>query len=267
MSNLIGLRAGHTLSCRGSHGFIDETEEARKVVKSIRKYLEAYGQKYIMCQPDENITSESKELYTGIEMANNSNANHFVSIHFNAFEETSNKMGTECYVYSPHDLATRINANLTQLGFKNRGVKSSSKLAELKKTRKGLKATIVEVCFVDSKADTDLYKKVGYDKIGKAIAQGIVNCQTDTDTSYKGEVSEENKKGIFITTTEALNIRVLPTTESEKVGTYYKNESVGFDKIIKKNNYKWVSWIAYSGKRRYMAIEDLRTGKKYGYIK
>lgn len=267
MAKLIALRAGHTLKCRGSHGFIDETEEARKVVKSIRKYLEAYGQKYIMCQPDENISSESKELYGGIEMANNSKADYFVSIHFNAFEETSNKMGTECYVYSFHDLATRINANLVQLGFKDRGVKISNKLAELKKTRKGLKATIVEVCFVDSKGDTELYKEVGYDKVGKAIAQAIVNSQTDIDTSHKGEVSEVNRKGTFVITTETLNIRALPTTESEKVGVYYRNESVVFDKIISKDNYKWVSWIAYSGKRRYMAIENLISGKKYGYIK
>lgn len=34
---------------------------------------------------------------------------------------------------------------------------------------------IIEVCFVEATKDVELYKKLGADKIGKAIAEGILN--------------------------------------------------------------------------------------------
>ena len=36
-------------------------------------------------------------------------------------------------------------------------------------------AMIVEVCFVEATADVELYKKVGSDGVGRAIAEGIAN--------------------------------------------------------------------------------------------
>ena len=45
--------------------------------------------------------------------------------------------------------------------------------SELKNT--SMKAMIVEVCFVDSSIDAEIYKRVGHDAVGKAIAEGIVN--------------------------------------------------------------------------------------------
>ena len=38
-----------------------------------------------------------------------------------------------------------------------------------------MKAMIIEVCFVESIGDVGLYKKLGYDLIGKTIAQAITN--------------------------------------------------------------------------------------------
>ena len=45
--------------------------------------------------------------------------------------------------------------------------------SELKHT--SMKSMIVEVCFVEATEDVALYKKVGYDYIGKTIAEALVN--------------------------------------------------------------------------------------------
>ena len=64
---------------------------------------------------------------------------------------------------------------MAALGFTNRGVKTSTSLYVLKNTKSP--ALLIEVCFVDDKDDCNLYKKVGADKIGKAIAEGLVNAE------------------------------------------------------------------------------------------
>ena len=45
-----------------------------------------------------------------------------------------------------------------------------------------MKAMIVEVCFVDSTTDAEIYKRVGHDAVGKAIAEGIVNQKIPAPT-------------------------------------------------------------------------------------
>lgn len=83
--------------------------------------------------------------------------------------------------------AKRVVDNLGKLGFKNRGIKNNKNLYELKYTI--MKAMIVEVCFVEAVKDVELYKTLGYDKIGKNIAEGLIGK----------EIVEENKPNISIT--------------------------------------------------------------------
>ena len=70
---------------------------------------------------------------------------------------------------------------MTKLGFKYRGQKTRTNLYELKNT--SMKAMIVEVCFVDSSIDAEIYKRVGHDAVGKAIAEGIVNQTVPAPTT------------------------------------------------------------------------------------
>ena len=57
---------------------------------------------------------------------------------------------------------------------------------ELKNTK--MKAMIVETCFVEATEDVELYKKLGADAIGKAIAEAIVNDKvSESDTPVKKE--------------------------------------------------------------------------------
>lgn len=69
----------------------------------------------------------------------------------------------------------------------------------------------------------------------------------------------------IIITPSGLNIRTSPSTNSSIVGTYNNGESVIYDLVVLTNKYVWISWIAASsGKRRYMAIKDRETGKRWG---
>ena len=70
-----------------------------------------------------------------------------------------------------NDTPFNIEEELKKLGFTNRGIKTTGGLYYLNHTIN--KAILIEVCFVDDKDDYNLYKKVGYKKIAKAIADGI----------------------------------------------------------------------------------------------
>lgn len=82
--------------------------------------------------------------------------------------------GVEVYTWRGEKLpiAKKICNNLSALGFKNRGVKDGSNLYVIKNTK--CPAILIEVCFVDNKADADLYKQVGYADIAKAIYSAII---------------------------------------------------------------------------------------------
>ena len=70
------------------------------------------------------------------------------------------------------DLSKRICNQLSKVGFKNRGVKTTSGLWVLNKTVKP--ALLIEVCFVSDPDDAKLYK-ANRDKVAKAIVQAILN--------------------------------------------------------------------------------------------
>ena len=166
----ICLNAGHTSLGYGygAIGYMDESKETRKVVKALKTYLELKGHKVILNNVDK-ATSNTAYLKQVVKNANNSKCDLFVSIHLNA----GGGKGCECYTWKGNKLSSAVGIceELNKLGFRNRGVKDGSKLYVIKKTIP--KAVLVEVCFVDTLTDYELYKKLGVNKIAKAICDGI----------------------------------------------------------------------------------------------
>ena len=64
---------------------------------------------------------------------------------------------------------------ISELGFKNRGIKDGSKLYVVHHS--DAKAMLVEVCFVDTE-DANKYKKIGATEFAKAIFNGITGQET-----------------------------------------------------------------------------------------
>lgn len=170
----IAVRGGHCPNVPGSRGIIDELKEDRLVKNAVIKYLNQMGVSVLDVTPPDSTSSSSADLSYGVNKANNWGADLFVSIHFNnAYSTYNGALGTEVCVYSEYDIAGRVVNKMASLGFRNRGQKVITGLYELKHT--SMKSMIVEVCFVEATEDVALYKKVGYDYIGKTIAEALVN--------------------------------------------------------------------------------------------
>lgn len=71
------------------------------------------------------------------------------------------------------------------------------------------------------------------------------------------------KKGTATVTTGTLNIRASYSTTSQAVGTYKKGNKFHYDSYIDANGHRWLSYIAYSGKRRYVAQRTLNGKTKF----
>lgn len=184
----IAVRGGHTELCTGASALIDELTEDRKVKDAVIKYLRKLGYEVLDVTPPVNYTSSiSADLAYGVNKANEWGADLFISIHFNkAYDSYNGALGSEVCIYSENDIAQRVVNRLGELGFKNRGQKIRTNLYELKHTK--MKAMIVETCFVEATEDVTLYRRLGHDKVGQAIAEAIVNDKvSERDTPVKNE--------------------------------------------------------------------------------
>lgn len=189
----IAVRGGHTELCTGASALIDELTEDRKVADAVIKYLRELGNEVLDVTPPVNYTSKaSTDLAYGVNKANEWGADLFVSLHFNkAYDSYNGAIGSEVCVYSAHEIAQRVVNALGDLGFKNRGQKVRTGLYELKHTK--MKAMIVETCFVEATEDVALYKKLGVDVIGKAIAEAISNSNIKTESIQEAPKPEPIK--------------------------------------------------------------------------
>lgn len=175
----IAVRGGHNFLAKGASALIDETTEDRKVKDSMIKYLKLLGHEVLDVTPGP--CDVNTDLAYGVNKANAWGADLFVSDHFNkAYNSYNGALGTEVWIYSKSDDITldeevgdRVVNTMAGLGFKNRGVKESKELYELRATK--MASIIIETCFVEATDDVALYRKLGPDIIGKAIAEAISN--------------------------------------------------------------------------------------------
>lgn len=189
----IAVRGGHTELCTGARALLDELTEDRKIKDSVIKYLKQLGQDVLDCTPPVNYTNNmTTDMAYGVNKANNWGADLFVSIHLNkAYDSYNGALGSEVCVYSEYEIAQRVVDVLGALGFRNRGQKIRTNLYELKHTK--MKTMIVETCFVEATEDVALYRKLGHDVIGKAIAEAISNSNIKTEIIQEAPKSEPIK--------------------------------------------------------------------------
>lgn len=163
------INAGHTKIGKGTGatGLLNESIETRKIAYELMKLLAETEHEVIPAvydKSDNNLQEVSK-------LANNVSADFLISIHLNA----GGGQGCEVYTWRgcKEAKAVKTCSGLARLGFYNRGVKDGSKYYILKNTKPSVKTILIEVCFVDTKSDVELYKKVGYAEIAKAIFNAI----------------------------------------------------------------------------------------------
>lgn len=178
---MIAHRRGHNFQSVGARHFIKEEVESEKINNYISEYLDILKVNHIdVSSPN---TNSSNDLKFGVDKANKNKSTLFFSVHFNSSSSpTDSPIGTEIWTYNNKvQESKRILDNLEKLGFKNRGTKTNEKFYELRNTN--CKAMIIEVCFVNSKKDVEIYNKHGAKGIAKAIVEGITGLSVPHETN------------------------------------------------------------------------------------
>lgn len=213
------VHAGHNAAGKvacGAVSILDESKENRKVVKELIRLLRVDNTVYDCTVSNaKDVNANLREI---VAKCNSHEVDLDISIHFNsgAKDKKGNgkTTGTEVWVTEAKGVkrvaGENICKNMERLGFKNRGVKETKNLYVLNRTN--AKAILVEVCFVDDADDAKLYKKVGYKRIARAIAEGIVGHSIDERPKYRA--------------IRNVNIRKAPTTHSDKLGKVLKGETI-----------------------------------------
>lgn len=170
---VINVHAGHNphgkVAC-GAVGLISESIENRRVKDLVVDELRRMGHTVYDCTVEDGI-SQTDVLNRIIRKCNVHKVDLDVSIHFNS-ASNAQASGAEVYVYSDRSQAVStaretLNA-ICSLGFRNRGVKTNSKLAFLRRT--SAPAMLIECCFVSSDKDVSLYNS---EEMAAAIVYGI----------------------------------------------------------------------------------------------
>jgi len=173
----IVISSGHGKYIRGARGNpvppqLDEVDEARRVVEKVAEFLRSAGVG-VKTFHDNTSHSQDENLRTIVNYHNNQSRDLDISIHFNAYTNTSSPMGCEVlYVSSAGStIADKTSAAISEAGdFIDRGHKKRTDLYFLNNTEET--AIIIETCFCDSTADSNLYKE-HFDVICEAIAESV----------------------------------------------------------------------------------------------
>lgn len=174
------ISSGHGKYIRGASGYLDEVDEARRVVNEVANRLKALGIGVDVFH-DDTSHSQSENLDCIVNYHNSRSRDYDVSVHFNAYETTGSPMGCEVLHVSQESLAKKVADKICAAsGLKNRGPKKRTDLAFLNGTEEP--AILIETCFVDSKADADLYK-MNFAAICAAIAEAISGVTQPPPTS------------------------------------------------------------------------------------
>lgn len=170
---IINVHAGHNphgcIAC-GCNGYLSESRENRIVKDYLISLLQKAGHTVYDCTVNDGI-SQNDVLQKIVAKCNVNNVDLDISLHFNA-ATTETARGTECWCYNASSkavsYASRICESISELGFKNRGVKYNSGFYVLRKTK--APSIIIEICFATSAKDAQLYNPI---EIANAIYHGI----------------------------------------------------------------------------------------------
>ncbi len=162
----ICISSGHGKKVRGAAGIIDEVDEARKVTEALATALRERGTE-VWTFHDDTSTSQNQNLWNITDHHNAQKRELDISVHFNAFEQRSQPVGCEVWWCTQENLAMRLSAAIAAVGFIDRGAKKSTSLHFLNQTT--MPSVLLEICFVDSEADCDIYADQ-FDNICEALA-------------------------------------------------------------------------------------------------
>lgn len=165
----IAIAGGHSAYARGASGYLDEYDCDRAFVARLAEAFDNQGWYVTDCSNDADGVKE--ELREECRAANESGADLFIAVHFNAGGGT----GTEVWHYPcsiAETCAREVSRELASaLGLPNRGAKSTTGLYVLNRT--DMPAILIEVCFVDNEADAEAWHATSWNALCGAVVRGL----------------------------------------------------------------------------------------------
>lgn len=177
-SDLIVIDPGHGGTDPGAtRNGIKEKDLNLDIALKVAKILEEHGLRVLMTR-DKDI---SVDLYARPSIANEADADVFVSIHNNT-ATTPSATGTETYYYPRAEsklLATSIQQALTKkTGLKSRGIIEKPGFVVTRETN--MPSVLVEVAFMSNQNDLSLLMQEDFrQKVAQGIADGILDFLSD----------------------------------------------------------------------------------------
>ena len=244
----IGLNAGHTLSgpgC-GTSGAIVEGIETRRVCNRLTEMLKTSGVDVVPCTVDK-AASQDAYLQQAVNMANRTDLDYFISIHFNN-DKARKGHGVEVYTYKGRQYpdAVEVCEYIAALGFTNRGVKEGSGLYVIRKTK--AKSMLIEVCFVNDPDASNYQEK--FEQICAAIAYALADYVQ----------AAKKKKYVKVLVDDLAVRKSLSWDSSAVVGRVQKNEvftiTEGPIKVGSGRMYKLKSGLYITAAEKYVSVYE-----------
>jgi N-acetylmuramoyl-L-alanine amidase len=184
----IVISSGHGKLVRGASGYLDEVNEARRVVERVAEYLRDMNVD-VQTFHDDTSTSQDQNLKTIVDYHNAQLRALDVSVHFNAYETTSKPMGVEVLYVTQEELASTLSEALAEAqGLPDRGGKYRSDLYFLNNTEEP--SILIETCFVDSSTDAAAYEQKFEDvcrTIAEVVSGSTVSVPPEPETEPEPE--------------------------------------------------------------------------------
>ncbi|WP_195599444.1 N-acetylmuramoyl-L-alanine amidase [Longibaculum muris] len=158
-------------------GELYEKDISLTTAKAVAKELDKADIKAILTRNKDEALHDNKitDLKLRCDMSKENQAKYFVSIHVNDYDKTTNISGFEIYTKNKASeaLATSIGNHIEKLNYsKNRGMQDGNSLAVLRDN--SVSSVLIELGYIRGKDFDYLNDNQKLEKIGQAIAQGII---------------------------------------------------------------------------------------------
>lgn len=170
---VVGIHGGHAVvGSRGASGYMDEVKMDRAIKKACIKELKKRGYKTVDCS-----VKVAKSAWDCLLKIKKKSVKGRTTINFSIHLNAGGGNGVEMYLPYNATINDRSNADrlcrdlANDFGFANRGIKRKEKLYICNHLSQGY---IIEIGFVDSIFDKEIYDYYGCNKIGKKLADLII---------------------------------------------------------------------------------------------
>ncbi|PFV81775.1 N-acetylmuramoyl-L-alanine amidase [Bacillus sp. AFS059628] len=196
MGKLAGS-GGHNSIVQGANSIYGkEHVEDRRFLDAVAKYVQVAGWKYVNCSDEVGTTQTAVWSNAANNHLRVKDSTVDTQFHLNA---TPGGTGCEVWLhpeYGDRKLAAAISkAMANAFGLKDRGIKFSTELGWINKTKTGL---LPEICFIDNETDMQKYR-ANFDKAAKAVAEVIVGKTIQSSVNNEGVAISMNKFNKVVT--------------------------------------------------------------------